>query len=63
MFDSTFDDPVLEEKAKEICGDDEFCLFDVAATKKVEIGMATMEGGQAFDEIVEMSIPSELLHV
>ena len=42
-----------------ICGDDQFCLFDIAATKKIEIGMATMNEGQAFDDIVEKSLPSE----
>lgn len=58
MFQPTFDDPILEEEAKSVCGDDEFCLFDVAATKRVEIGIATMQGGENFDRIVEMSIPS-----
>ena len=61
MFAPTFNDRVLEEKALMICGDDQFCLFDVAATKKIEIGMATMNGGQAFDDIVEKSLPSEFL--
>ncbi len=59
MFEPIFSDPVLEEEARSVCGDDEFCLFDIAATKRVEIGMSTMEGGQAFDLIVEMAIPSE----
>lgn len=58
MFEPTFEDSTLEKEAKEVCGDDEYCLFDIAATKKVEIGMATMEGGQNFEAIVEMSVPS-----
>ena len=57
-FKPTFEDPVLEEEAKEVCGDDKSCLYDVAATKKVEIGMATMRGVESFDTIVEMSTPS-----
>lgn len=44
-----------------MCGDDKYCLFDIAATKKVEIGRATMEGGQAFDEIVNMSAPGIII--
>ena len=61
MFVATFDDPELEMEAKEACGEDEFCLFDIAATRRVEIGMATMQGGEDFDRIVEMSVPSELI--
>ena len=48
-------------EAREACGEDEFCLFDVAATKNVEIGMATMQGGENFDRFMEMSVPSEFL--
>lgn len=59
MFKPTFTNSTLEKEAKEVCGDDEYCLFDIAATKKVEIGMATMEGGENFDMIVEMSVPSK----
>jgi hypothetical protein len=59
MFQPVFDDPVLEQEARDACGEDEFCLFDIAATKRVEIGMATMQGGESFDRIVEMSAPSE----
>lgn len=59
MFAATFDDPDLEAEAKEACGEDEFCLFDIAATRRVEIGMATMQGGEDFDRFVEMSVPSE----
>ena len=58
MFEPTFENSTLEKEAKEVCGDDKYCLFDVAATKKVEIGMATMEGGENFEAIVEMSVPS-----
>ena len=45
---------------QEVCGDDSFCLFDIAATKRVEIGAATMEGQEMLETIVEMSKPSEL---
>lgn len=59
MFQPTFDDPDLEEEAKQACGKDTFCLFDIAATKRVEIGMATMQGGEDFERFVEMSVPSK----
>lgn len=61
MFEPTFDDPDLEMEARDACGDDEFCLFDIAATKRVEIGTATMQGGEDFDRIMEMSVPGKLM--
>ena len=44
-----------------MCGDDKNCLFDVAATGRVDIGVATLEGSENFNEIVEMAIPSKFL--
>ncbi len=61
MFEPSFDNIELEEQARNVCGDDEFCLFDIAATKNVDIGMATMQGGEEFNEILEMAIPSKLV--
>ena len=60
MFAPTFTDTTLQEEAKEVCGDDSFCLFDIAATKRVEIGAATMVGQEMLETIVEMSKLSEL---
>ena len=45
-FAPTFDDPDLEAEAIEICGDSAFCLFDIAATKRPEIGMTTAVNNQ-----------------
>lgn len=58
-FVPEFDDPVLEQMADEVCGDDQFCRFDVAATKNVDIGMTTMMGVGEFDELVDLAEPSE----
>ena len=54
-----FDDIELEMRADEICGDDQFCRFDIAATKNEDIGASTMVGGSNFDEIVQLAEPSE----
>ena len=59
-FEPTFDDPELEIRATEICGNDKSCLFDVAATKNEDIGMATMQGVREFDTVVDLAEPSEL---
>ncbi len=59
MFEPIFTNSTLEQLAREVCGDDENCLFDIAATKTIEIGMATMVGGNDFDEIVKMAVPGQ----
>ena len=61
MFEAEFNNTQLEEEAKEVCGDDKFCLFDIAATKRVEVGAATMVDGEMFDTIVEMAVPSKCI--
>jgi hypothetical protein len=59
VFAPVFDDPVLQETAESLCGDNEFCLFDIAATNMVDVGMATMMDVREFDTIVELAQPSE----
>ena len=59
VFEPTFSDPDLEEDAREICDGDTFCLFDIAATKRVDIGMSTMQGNQELERIIELSLPGE----
>ena len=63
VYEPSFVDSVLEEKANEICGDDLFCKFDIAATGRVEIGEATYQGGQDFEQLVNLSKPSNKLVV
>lgn len=60
MFEIEFDDPNLEETALEICGDDQFCLYDIAATQNISIGLTTLIGSETFDLIVNLSAPCEL---
>ena len=61
VFEPPFDDPALEDKANEICGDDVFCKFDIAATGRVEIGETTYQGGQDFQQLVNLSKPSTFI--
>ena len=60
VYHINFSNSILEEKAKEICGDDEFYLFDIAATGRVEIGEATFTGGQVFELLMNLSKPSKI---
>ena len=55
----TFDSLELEAKAIKICGDSPFCLFDIAATRRPEVGMATAVDNDNFDVVVNMSQPGE----
>lgn len=62
-FTPSFNDPELEELAVEICGDSLFCLFDIAATKRPEVGMTTAVDNEQYDVVVNMSQPGELMWV
>ena len=62
VYEPVFTDASLEEKANEICGNDDFCKFDIAATGRTEIGEATLNGGRIFDVILNLSQPSNLLY-
>ena len=56
-YEITFSDSVLEAEAKALCGDDEYCLFDIATTGRLDIGESTLQGGLNFIELIESSKP------
>ena len=58
-FEIQFTDTDLEGRAMEICGEDQFCLYDIAATQNTNIGLTTLMGSEEFDSIVILSAPSE----
>ena len=53
LFGPVFASPELEEKAQKLCKNDSFCLYDIAATGREEIGMTTLKGSEDFEELVE----------
>jgi deleted-in-malignant-brain-tumors protein 1 len=57
IFQPAFSDPILEQKARDICGNDSFCLFDIAATKRVEIGNCTKKVNDDVRKLVRYSYP------
>ena len=59
FFKPVFTDPLLEMQANDLCDGDEFCLFDIAATRSTAIGLSTLEGSQNYEEIVQFSIPGK----
>ena len=62
VYEPRFNDSALEDKANEICGEDVFCKFDIAATGRVEIGETTYQGGRDFEQLVNLSKPSNNLY-
>ena len=61
QFEVVFNSPAIEQQANEICGDDQFCLFDIASTERTEIGLATHKGILRIEEIFELSLPGKVL--
>ncbi len=58
-FETVFTDPTLEAQANMICGTDVFCLFDIAATGRTDVGLGTLNGGLEFDQILQLSSPGK----
>ena len=58
LFEAVFSDSTLQEQAEEICGSDDRCLFDIATTGRIEIGIATIEQVEFIDNITDLSLPS-----
>ena len=58
-YDLVFVNLSLESRAMDVCDNDQFCLYDIATTGRVEIGMSTLDGSRTFNEIVKLSYASE----
>ena len=58
LFMPVFVNESLEAEAKEACNNDTFCLYDIATTGRMDIGLSTLDGSRGFDEIVQLSYPS-----
>ncbi|CAB4032217.1 Hypothetical predicted protein [Paramuricea clavata] len=54
---SLFSNSTLEQEARNVCGDNAECLFDIAVTGKTSIGEATLE---LFDELEERTNNSHI---
>ena len=59
-FNPQFNNSELEEQAKVACQGDTECLFDIAATGRMEIGMATHEQQVIIENAKEIVKPSQL---
>ena len=59
VYQPVFSDPALEAQATALCGNDSFCLFDVAATGRLDIGLSTLSGSRDVELVIQLSLPSE----
>ena len=60
-FEPEFQDTDLEMEANRLCGDDIFCLFDIAATGNTELGLSTLHTSQEIERLEKLSLPSEYI--
>ena len=59
LFEVSFTDLQLQQSAESKCEGDQLCLFDIAASGSVEVGVATLEQGKSVKSITETSQPGE----
>ena len=60
-FAATFTNPDLKALAEEQCKGDQFCLYDIAATRDPKVGITTFEGGENLDVIINGSKPGNYI--
>ena len=58
IYRPVFSDNTLEQQATAVCGTDLECLFDMAATGRMDIGQVSVEIEQEIEEILQLQIPS-----
>ena len=54
---SLFSNNTLEQQARDICGENEECLFDIAVTGKTSVGEATLE---SYNELQQRTKNSQI---
>ena len=61
LYEPRFTDSIIRTQAFETCSGDTFCLFDIAATGRMEVGLSTLSASQELEEIIEVSQPGRVL--
>lgn len=62
LFEISFSDPELEQNATLLCGGDQQCLFDAAATGRLDVGLGTLSASMRLDTINNITVPSKCSH-
>lgn len=58
VFEPTFSSTELEEQANEICGNNQLCIFDIAATGDIDIGSSTVESVHEHERLMKQFVQS-----
>ena len=58
-YNPVFTDTELETEARDLCSDDTACLFDVAATGRLEIGSSALSAKEEQDVVAALAVPSK----
>ena len=61
-FTPTFTDPALETQAMSLCAGDQACLYDVAVTGRLDIGMTTRGGSEELAMFAALAVPGVCVH-
>ena len=56
-FEPTFADPAIELQANAACNGDIACLFDIATTGNINIGLSTLNASQNVETVNQLSMP------
>ena len=62
LFEISFSDPELEQNATLLCSGDQQCLFDAAATGRLDVGLGTLSASMRLDTINNITVPSRCSH-
>ena len=62
VFFPTFDDPELERRAIEICGDVSACLFDIAVTRRLDFAISSISARDEQRIVQLLAVPSEFIY-
>lgn len=57
-FGPNFSSPELEQRANEVCGGNQLCAFDIAATGDVGIGISTLNSVKEQETLTSLFIQS-----
>ena len=60
-FDPVFASSSLEDQARDLCNGDTACLFDVAATGRLEIGSSALSASEEQSINAALAVPSKLM--
>ncbi len=59
MYELVFADPDVEQQALLLCNGEQMCLFDIAVTGKMDVGLSTLIANQEVTLVTQLSLPGQ----